>query len=75
VLFERMGQLLGNGKNAVRYRCAPADGAFSPAMLAGEAEAPPLKRLVFRNGAFIPSADLLDEEALAADRETLRQSL
>ena len=74
-LFERMSRLLGDSKNAVRYRCAPAGAARSPTMLTGEAKAPPVKRLVFRNGAFMPSADLLDEEALAADRETLRNSL
>jgi len=73
-LFERMGQLLGGGKHAVRYRCAEAGAALSPAMLIGEAPAPPLKRYVFRNSAFIPAADLLDEAAVAADRETLRNS-
>ena len=75
VLFERMSQLLGGARNAVRYRCEPAGPAFTPAMLTGEAKAPPLKRLVFRNNAFMPSADLLDEAAVADAREALRASL
>ncbi|MCL1919920.1 MAG: hypothetical protein FWG50_02405 [Kiritimatiellaeota bacterium] len=73
VLFERMGQLLAGGRNAVRYRCETA--AFSPAMLVGDAKAPPLKRLVFRSNAFMPADDLLDEADVAVCREALRTSL
>ena len=71
-LFLRLHGLLSDDGHAARYRCEPESGAVTPAMLIGDAPMPLIKRLVFRNKAFMPAEQRLDEGVLAREREALR---
>ncbi len=70
-LFERLHGVVAQTKNATRYRCAPAEPAVMDAGGVAEAESRPA-RFVYRNGAFVPCGESLDEAAVAADKVALK---
>lgn len=73
-LFERFGCLLAAGGSAARFRCVAEAEVILDA--AGTAEAPvPAKREIFRDGAFAPSADRLDEGAVAEERVAFKRAI
>jgi ATP-dependent DNA helicase DinG len=74
-LFLRLQGLLSDDGHAARYRCEQETEGVTPAMLTGEAPMPSSKRLVFRNGAFMPAGQRLQESELAREREALRLAI
>ncbi len=69
-LFETLYGIVAQSGAATRFRCAPA---AVPLLEAGGDEV--RGREVFRNGAFVPCAAFLDEDAVAADKVALKAAI
>jgi len=73
-LFERFHDAVVRTQNATRYRCVPAGTVVADSEGIADAE-PRMTRLVFRNGAFVPCDEWLDEAAVVADKVALKKAI